>query len=148
MALPGWWSKLGLAAGVVASLSLAEVGIYPMNKLDPHVLAALTYFRSGLATELLFGLAILFQPKGRVVLDRRANLAGLLAVICYSAFIIFMQMTIAQGANPLDISWQARRPHIMPLALLEWAVFFSILVWFGLIAAAGRKRVRKFIHSK
>jgi len=43
--LTGW---LGSAAGVVATLAVAAVGIFPVNNLPAHVRAAMTYFRSGL----------------------------------------------------------------------------------------------------
>ena len=140
LVLPGWAAKLGFVAGIVAALSLAAVGVFPMNDLDPHVVAALTYFRSGLLTILLFGIAIQVQPPGRVVVDKRANLASLLAVLSFAAFLVTMQAPAQGGSSGLDLSGQSARPAVLPLAILEWAVFFSTVLWFFVIALAGGVR--------
>ncbi len=58
----GW---LGTAAGIIAVLGVAAVGVFPMNNLKPHTIAAMTYFRAGLVMVFFFGLAILFQPAGK-----------------------------------------------------------------------------------
>ena len=139
LALPGWLSKLGGVAGVVAAISLAGVGIFPMNNLEPHILAAMTYFRSGLVTVLLFALAIQLQPEGRLVLNKWANLASLVAVICYAFFLIFMQIPTGRESSNLDLSWMVSRPDVLPLAILEWSIFFSTILWFAVIAIS-RKR--------
>ncbi|MFO7623216.1 MAG: DUF998 domain-containing protein [Anaerolineales bacterium] len=139
LALPGWLSKLGGIAGVVAAISLAGVGIFPMNNLEPHITAAMTYFRSGLFTVVLFGLAIQLQPKGQIVLDKRVNLASLLAVVCYGSFLFYMQLPTKQASSNLDLSWMVSRPSIWLLAILEWSIFFSTILWFTVIAL-GRKR--------
>lgn len=139
LALPGWLSKLGGAAGVVAAISLAGVGIFPMNNLEPHILAAMTYFRSGLVTVLLFSLAIQLQPAERLVLNKWANLGSLIAVICYSFFLVFMQIPTGRESSDLDLSWMVSRPAVLPLAILEWSIFFSTILWFAVIAIS-RKR--------
>jgi hypothetical membrane protein len=142
LTLPGWFSRLGSVAGLVAAISLASVGIFPMNNLQPHILAAMTYFRSGLFTVILFGLAIQLQPKGQVVLDKRVNLASLLAVICYSAFLFYMQIPTEQASSNLDLSWMVSRPVVWPLAILEWSIFFSTILWFTVMAFVGRSAKR------
>ena len=78
----GW---LGMIAGLITSLGVAAVGVFPMNKMGPHVKAAQTYFRAGLLMVLLFGLAILFQPAGRKVIPPVANLFSLLAFLAYAS---------------------------------------------------------------
>lgn len=139
LSLPGWLSRLGGVAGVLAAISLSGVGIFPMNNLEPHILAAMTYFRSGLLTVLLFGLAIQFQPSGWVVINKWANLISLVTVACYSLFLIYMQIPTGRDTSNLDLSWMVSRPTIMPLAILEWTIFFSTILWFAVIAIS-RKR--------
>jgi hypothetical membrane protein len=140
LSLPGWLARAGMLAGIGAGLALAGVGLFPMNHLQPHITAALTYFRLGLVTVLLFGLAIQLQPKGQVVIDKRANLASLLAAACYASFILYASLTpMPGGTEALDPSFRSARPSVWPLAVLEWLVFFSTIVWFAVIALAGRK---------
>ena len=57
-AVGGWWAAAGTLAGLVSAVSVACVGVFPMNNLAPHITAAMTFFRSGLVTVLLFGFAI------------------------------------------------------------------------------------------
>jgi hypothetical membrane protein len=130
------WARLGLLAGVVASISCAAVGVFPMNHLAPHVTAALTYFRSGLVTILLFGVAIWRQSQDQESVDRRANLAGLAAVACYAAFLFY---TTTRGPGSFDPGLLAERPAVWISAVLEWLVFFSTVVWFFAIALAVRR---------
>lgn len=68
----------------------------------------MTYFRAGLATVVLFGLAIGLQPKGRPALHRRASLASLAAAACYAAFIVYPSaVPLPGGAEALDPSFRA-----------------------------------------
>jgi hypothetical membrane protein len=63
--LLGW---LGTAAGIIAVLGVAAVGVFPMNNIKPHATAAMTYFRAGLVMVFFFGLAIFFQPAGKAMI--------------------------------------------------------------------------------
>ncbi len=56
------WGYLGSLVGMVAAVGCLLVGLYPMNNFKPHIKAAMVYFRGGLATIFLFGIAILVQP--------------------------------------------------------------------------------------
>ncbi len=140
LALPGWLSKLGMVAGLAAALSLSGVGIFPMNNLPSHITAAETYFRTGLVTVTLFGLAIQLQSKGQVMLSRWANLASLVAAVCYASFILYTGLSpMPGGTDTLAANFRSSRPPVWPLALLEWSIFFSTILWFAVIALAGRK---------
>jgi hypothetical membrane protein len=139
LALPGWLAKLGGIAGVVAAVSLAGVGVFPMTNLQPHIIAAMTYFRSGLLTVVFFGLAIQAQPKGHSVVNKRVNWASLLAILCYSVFLLYMQLPAGPEPSGLDLSGLTARPDIWPLALLEWSIFFSTILWFIVIAVGGKR---------
>jgi hypothetical protein len=117
-----------------------------MNNLEPHVTAAMTYFRSGLVTVFFFGLAVQLQPRPAGLIDRRANLASLLAFLSYAAFLTYMQTGPSTEANPLNPDWQFSRPDIWPLAVLEWAIFFSTLIWFFFLSSL-RKDLPSAHHS-
>ena len=62
--LLGW---LGSIAGIIAVLGVAAVGVFPINYIKLHAIAAVTYFRAGLVMVFFFGLAIFFQPAGKTL---------------------------------------------------------------------------------
>ncbi|MEA3327062.1 MAG: DUF998 domain-containing protein, partial [Chloroflexota bacterium] len=82
--LLGILAKIAMAAGVVCAISLSFVGVFPMNQIEPHGFAAMTYFRAGLVMVLLFSLAIALQPAPPPVLSRWFGLAGLPAILSFS----------------------------------------------------------------
>jgi hypothetical membrane protein len=129
--LSGW---LGSAAGVVATLSVSAVGIFPMNDLSSHGKAAMTYFRAGLVMVGFFGMAILLQHSGTIVVPQAANLLSLLTVACYASFLGWLSRTSSKEkpTDQLDPEQTPERPRVLTLAILEWAVFFSTILWlFG-----------------
>ena len=134
------WGWLGLASGVVASLGVAAVGWYPMNNLKPHVRAAMTYFRSGLVMVGCFGVAILTQPATSQVLPPTANLFSLLAALSYASFLWLLgtppkkgDRSVGEILNPQVVP---ERPRVWKVALLEWIVFFSTVIWIFGVAVA------------
>ena len=132
LSLDSIWAKLGALAGIGAALGCAAVGIFPMNRLAPHAKAAFTFFRLGLGTILLFGIAIFAQPAGNRIVPLSANIFGALAVLSYAAFLILvtrktMPHETAEALNPEAIS---ERPRVWHLVILEWAIFLTTHLWF------------------
>ena len=132
--LLGW---LGMAAGLAATLGVAAVGLFPMNKMDAHIKASLTYFRAGLVMVLFFGLAILFQPAGIKFVPKIANLLSLLAFGVYASFLMMLKPRKPAGGNTgtnsLDPAEKPERPRVWLFPLMEWMVFFATLLWlFGM----------------
>ncbi len=126
--LTGW---LGTGMGVVASLGVSGVGVFPMNNLPAHGRAAVTYFRAGLAMVLFFGLAIILQPADRRTIPLAANLLSLLAFAAYASFLFTMprRRTMDGQADALDPLALPERPRFWLLPILEWAVFFTTILW-------------------
>ena len=125
--LAGW---LGSATGVVAVLAVAAVGIFPVNNLTAHIRAAMTYFRAGLVMVICYALAILFQPAGPGTLPQAANVLSLLAFIPYAGFLFLSGRRYDQnGSEALDPQMESERPRISLLPILEWAVFFTTILW-------------------
>ena len=130
--LLGW---LGTGIGVIALLGVTAVGFYPMNDLTTHGRAAMTYFRAGLGMVFFFGLAILFQPANTVRISQFANLFSLLAFLAYGAFLLLLARSSRKHRSdpPLDPQQEPERPRFWLMAMLEWAVFFSTVLWlFGM----------------
>jgi hypothetical membrane protein len=126
--LLGW---LGAAVGIVTVLSVAAVGVFPMNNLKLHAIAAMTYFRAGLVMVFFFGLAILFQSSGKTIVPPAANILSLLAFLAYGVFLT-LPLVKKEKQEPTDIldpNQEPERPQVWALPFLEWAVFFSTIAW-------------------
>lgn len=130
-AIPGRLSKIAMLSGMVSSISLSAVGIFPMNNIGPHTQAAMMYFRAGLLTVLLFGVAVQLQKRGQEAIDKRANLAGIVAFLTYFLFLAYPYFRSVSLGDSLS-----SRPAFMPLAVLEWSIFFGTILWFFVIALA------------
>lgn len=131
--LPGVLSKLGMAAGIVAAISVALVGVFPMNKITPHTRAAVTYFRAGLVMVFFFTLAILFQSANVPVLPRWIVLVGLPTVAAFAYFLIYSRVSYNAPENPLS-PLETGRPRVWRMAVSEWAIFLTSVPWFLAIA--------------
>lgn len=149
----GW---VGAALGVAAVLSCAAVGLLPMNNLKPHARAAMTFFRLGLLAMLVFGTALLAQPRGAAELPRFLGLAALLGSLTYAAFMLAARRAhvgarLAEGTAashafdaPLDAGDERMldplavpsRPRVWLVPALEWAIYAANILWFLLTASA------------
>jgi hypothetical membrane protein len=128
----GW---IGTAAGVLASLGVAAVGLFPMNDLKLHVPAAMTFFRAGLGMVVFTGLAIQFQPAAQVVIPKQANGFSLLAGAAFASFLLrpLLKRSKKDPRKVLDPEAEPERPRFWWYAFLEWMVFFNTILWlFGM----------------
>lgn len=127
--IPGIFSKLGMVAGCGACIAVILVGVFPMNHLTPHIRAAMTFFRLGLVTILLFTIGILFQPLESLVVPRITGLAGIPSVLAYALFLVYSARKFSTSADALTPLSQAR-PRLWKLAFLEWLIFVTTIPWF------------------
>lgn len=133
------WAKLGMIVGVWAALSVMAVGALPMNYLKAHSFVAMSYFRSGLVTVLLFSVAVFMQPAGQEVISKTSNIAGLISLLCYATFLLISDAPKKDkeedgDKNVLDPETEKVRPRVWRITILEWMVFFSTILWFLIIA--------------
>jgi len=134
------WSRLGTAVGVCAGVFCAGVGFFPMNNLPPHITTSLWFFRCGLGTTLLFGVAVLAQRGDRIRIRKHAALFSLAAVAAYGVFLALAGVRGIGGPNPMDPAAFANRPRLWLLAVLEWSVFFATVLWFLGVALMVKRR--------
>jgi hypothetical protein len=137
LTLHSWVGYIGMAAGLIAALSSIFVGIYSMDRLTPHRVAAMTFFRAGLLTVLFFTLAVFLQPAGQHVIPLVVNIFGILAIVSYAAFLVIVsQKTDKHGEENylLDPKEKKVRPHFWRTPFLEWMLFFSTIAWFLCVA--------------
>ena len=133
--LPGLWAKIGMVFGVITALSLSLVGVFSMDRLKPHGIAAVTFFRAGLLMVFFFTLAIAFQHQDNQIFSRSLALASLPAIAAFSTFLVMMGNASKTKDQPLQPLEQAR-PHVWKIATLEWSIFVTIVFWFLVMALA------------
>ncbi len=127
------WAYIGMAAGLLAAISSILVGVFSMDRLEPHRKAAMTFFRSGLVTVLFFTIAVFVKPAGQRVIPLAVNFFGILAIISYSAFLVIVsQKTDKKGQENylLDPTEKKVRPRFWRTPFLEWMLFFATIAWF------------------
>jgi len=137
MALANTWGQVAVIAGVYTALSCIAVGLFPMNHMKAHTWVAMSYFRSGLVTVLLYSIAVFAQSGEFVIIPKLSNLAGLFSVLCYAAFLLVTDIKARQNKKkeePLDPEVKPERPRFWATTMLEWAVFFSTILWFLILA--------------
>ena len=64
------WDEFGMIAGIGTAVWLLLIGVFPINNLKPHIIAALSFFDGGLVTILLFTIGFWVQPAGTEILPR------------------------------------------------------------------------------
>jgi hypothetical membrane protein len=129
-------AKFAILAGIWTSISAICIGFFPMNNLEPHTRAAISYFRGGLVTVLSFGFAIHLQPEAHQFIPKTANLISLLTVIMFSLFLLLLNRRWGKDQNLDALNPQSKieRPRIWILPLMEWLVYFCTVLWFFVIA--------------
>lgn len=137
LSLNSLWGYLATISGMIAAIGCLFVGVFPMNNIKPHIKAAMTYFRAGLATVLLFSIAILVQDKNERIIPLYALVVSGVGIISYASFLFNLGKSLKkQESNALDTSTIQERPHFWLMPLLEWMVVIFTILWFLIISIA------------
>jgi hypothetical membrane protein len=139
LALNGIWGKLAMVSGIIAGIFCSLVGVFPMDKIKPHSFVAMTYFRMGLLTALLFTIAIFVQPAADRRIPLFVNIFGILALTSYAVFLIVIGWADRKNKEEIDVldtSETKSRPKFWVIPFLEWVVFFTTLLWFLILAVS------------
>jgi hypothetical membrane protein len=136
------WAKLGMVLGVWTAVSLILVGVFPMDKLEPHVRATLSFFNGGWLAIILFTLSVWTQPAGMQVLPRSMVWFGLLCTAVYSAFLLvgLRSPSDEKIADFLRPNLAKERPNVWLKPLIEWLVVILSILWYlstALLIAVG-----------
>ncbi|MFW9787035.1 MAG: DUF998 domain-containing protein [Candidatus Thorarchaeota archaeon] len=107
-------SKIAAAGGVFSSISVALVGVYPMNYMYEHTVTALSFFLSGMVMTLLWAIAILVQKEVKV--HKGLSLGGFINMTIFALFLY----------GPWG-SWGGPRPEFSIRITLEWAIYWAIV---------------------
>lgn len=114
------FAVIGLVTGISGSL----IGIFPMNNLDTHIPVAMWFFRAALTVSAIYAIYVVVSKQGKF--SRWTSIpAASISVITF--IFLFMLEPVSAGGNPLVLTIE--RPAFWPNALLEWGIFFSIMIW-------------------
>ena len=114
--------KIAAVGGVYSSVSITLVGVYPMNFIVEHSIAAMSFFLSGMVMTLLWALAILAQREIRI--NRLLSLGGFVNMTIFALFLYG-----PWGGFGLD-----PRPEFSMRITLEWAIYFAIVGYLLLLS--------------
>lgn len=131
-----WIMAMIAAVGLVAAAGLTSVGVFPIGEgqsLELHVLAAATFFLSGLLFTTLFTLYLLLSRQ--TALPKRLALPSALAALAFLAFLflprlLFPELGIAQHFGG---SGASRAAFWLP-PFLEWLILFAMTVWIVVVS--------------
>ncbi|HEV7401290.1 MAG TPA: hypothetical protein VGO11_00105 [Chthoniobacteraceae bacterium] len=120
--------RLAIATGFCALLGAVGVAFASMDHLKPHLVAALLFFWSWLATALLFTIG--FWRKYPFRAHATFLLAGVAALLASTAFLTVLTHALmgslgASFQNPNAFA----RPAVWAIAILEWCVVASFFLW-------------------
>lgn len=122
----GRLAMLAAAIGIVAGISGFFVGIYPMNFIDLHTIAAQGFFNLGWIAVALASFDFYRRPDRRF--PRWLSWLGLATVAAFLGFLAAYYGLLGDSTLGPAVG----RPLITIAATLEWAVLIGIMAWaFG-----------------
>lgn len=120
--------------GAIAGIGGAFVGVFPMDYLRVHSLAALTFFVLGLVTVLLASIDFVRRPDPRF--PRWLSVLGGATVAAFAAFLVILFGEAGGLAHPDE------RAAVWPLTIFEWLLIVGILLWVFLTALSWWRATR------
>lgn len=123
------------ALGVISGVAGCFVGVFPMNQIEQHSTAALTFFNLGWISVGLASLDFVLRPDRRF--PRWLAVVGALTVIAFVGFLVAIQVDPLVGDDMLESPGD--RPGFWIVATLEWAIIAGMLGWVALTAWCWRR---------
>lgn len=114
---------LVIVLGVIASLSLMGVGLFPETHIKMHLMAASGVFGTMFLIIILLTVAFYKQPEYKSILIYW----GFVAVLTDLIFVVVLRLPQFQGALA-DFHPQ------MPIPGLEWASVYTSIIWVALLS--------------
>ncbi|MBN2085635.1 MAG: DUF998 domain-containing protein [Anaerolineales bacterium] len=125
------WAILGMIAGLWTAVCLMLIGMFPMNRLKPHIFAALSFFDGGLATILLFTIGFWLLPAGSEMLPRGMHWIGIVCILIYIVFLAQNpRLAVNNAADFLQQNPLKGRPKIWMMPITEWLVVLVSTLWY------------------
>jgi hypothetical membrane protein len=127
-------SWIGAAAGTAGAL----VGVFSLNTIEVHSLAAYTFFNLGWVAVGLASMDVLARPDPRF--PGRLAAVGLATAAAFLLFIAAYAGSASSAGRGLEPS--TRRAGFDAVTTLEWASIVGTLVWTFLVAWAWQRGPR------
>jgi hypothetical membrane protein len=127
---PGRLRLLAGAVGIVAGAGGSFVGVFPMDHLAQHSLAAMTFFNLGWIAVGLASLDFVVHCDPRF--PRWLAVVGLATVV---AFLAFLRELGANTTASGRLATPTIRPEVWALPTLEWLSIIGIVGWVLLVGA-------------
>jgi hypothetical membrane protein len=125
----GWKKHVIGVLGLATGISCFLVGAFPVDNLKPHILVAMVFFHSALVM-VFFNTAVTMFAKHRV-LPKWTIALGFLTAAAFAAFVVSPSDLIREWVrDPKHFV----RPEIWVQCILEWACFYSIILWILMVA--------------
>lgn len=121
-------AKVAMVIGIISSICSSLVGVFPMNYLVPHYIAAMGFFFGALITILVFTIAILVQKNGKI--PKLFSIPGFLVAVVYVWMLSYM---FSGNTSDLTVNFTSR-PDIWIVPMLEWAAILSVVGYLLLIS--------------
>lgn len=121
----GWLRLVYGLVGAIAGAAGLAVGLFPMDQLGAHALAALTFFNLGWIAVVLASADFVRRSDRRF--PRWLSLVGLLTVAAFVAFLVSLRVGGLVGEDALGSP--DLRPDVWIVPILEWALVIAILAW-------------------
>lgn len=113
------FGKIATYIGIFSSITCSAVGIYPMNYLEAHGIAAISFFIGCMITVIIFSLAIYFQKWEKV--PKYFSFLGIFA----AAFFVVLLISAT-----IDLPYSVfNRPEVWLQPTLEWAAMIAVMSW-------------------
>ena len=128
------WAPIGILAGVSGAL----VGVFPMNHIEVHRTVAFWFFNLGWIAVAIASVDIELRDDDRF--HRLLTHVGVLTVVAFVAFLVVVRIDghLGEAVTNADI-----RPDVWPSTILEWAVVIGIMAWSFLAGVSWRRSSRR-----
>jgi hypothetical membrane protein len=130
-------NKVALIAGIIGAISSTGgimVGIFPMNYLLPHYIAAMTFFFGGMLTVAVFSIAILVDKEKKI--HWFFSVLGIVVVVFFALFLFFPYGERASFSRALGVLADLfyERPAFLLPFFFEWMTLITIMLWEGILS--------------
>lgn len=112
--IDNFFSKIAAIGGVYSAVSIALVGVYPMNYTLEHSIVGVSFFLSGMFMILLWAIAIIVQKEVRI--NKVLSIGGFVDMIIFALFLY----------EPWE-GFGESRPEFSMKFTLEWAAYLAIV---------------------
>ncbi len=117
---------ISIAFGVFSSLAVSAVGLFPMNSMFSHMIAASSFFYGGMMTMIMFAVTGLTDPLNRI--PAALIILAFIVTVIFLIFIIVLNVSVKKSGI-LDTTVITSRPSVWIHPILEWSVMLGIDIW-------------------